>query len=235
MVPLRYAPDRPTFRRFRRIHSLLPICSLTSSDHGGLIVRMQLETGSLQDAALVAQTLAGDRDAYGLLVQRHSRSLFALAYRVTGNQDDADEVVQETFLRAYRSLSRFEQRSNFGTWLYRITMNCAIDLKQKRKPEIASVQVAEDPEPGEQQVQLASSSPSQEQTMFGTQIREKVTQAMKLLSKTERAAFVMRHLEGRSIEEIASVLGQKPNATKNSIFRAVQKMRQELGPLVNAR
>lgn len=71
--------------------------------------------------------------------------------------------------------------------------------------------------------------------MFGTQIREKVTQAMKLLSQTERAAFVMRHLEGRSIEEIASVLGQKPNATKNSIFRAVQKMRQELGPLVNAR
>jgi RNA polymerase sigma-70 factor (ECF subfamily) len=196
---------------------------------------MQLETGSLQDAALVAQALAGDRDAYGLLVQRHSRSLFALAYRVTGNQDDADEVVQETFLRAYRSLSRFEQRSNFGTWLYRITMNCALDLKQKRKPEVGSVQVAEDPEPGEQQVQLASSSPSQEQVMFGTQVREKVAQAMKLLSKTERAAFVMRHLEGRSIEEIAGVLGQKPNATKNSIFRAVQKMRQELGPLVNAR
>jgi len=196
---------------------------------------MQLETGSLQDAALVAQALAGDRDAYGLLVQRHSRSLFALAYRVTGNQDDADEVVQETFLRAYRSLSRFEQRSNFGTWLYRITMNCALDLKQKRKPEVGSVQVAEDPEPGEQQVQLAASSPSQEQMMFGTQVREKVAQAMKLLSKTERAAFVMRHLEGRSIEEIAGVLGQKPNATKNSIFRAVQKMRQELGPLVNAR
>ena len=196
---------------------------------------MQLETGSLQDAALVAQALAGDRDAYGLLVQRHSRSLFALAYRVTGNQDDADEVVQETFLRAYRSLSRFEQRSNFGTWLYRITMNCALDLKQKRKPEVGSVQVAEDPEPGEQQVQVASSSPSQEQMMFGTQVREKVAQAMKLLSKTERAAFVMRHLEGRSIEEIAGVLGQKPNATKNSIFRAVQKMRQELGPLVNAR
>jgi len=196
---------------------------------------MQLETSSLQDAALVAQALAGDRDAYGLLVQRHSRSLFALAYRVTGNQDDADEVVQETFLRAYRSLSRFEQRSNFGTWLYRITMNCALDLKQKRKPEVGSVQVAEDPEPGEQQVQLAASSPSQEQMMFGTQVREKVAQATKLLSKTERAAFVMRHLEGRSIEEIAGVLGQKPNATKNSIFRAVQKMRQELGPLVNAR
>jgi RNA polymerase sigma-70 factor (ECF subfamily) len=80
------------------------------------MVRMQLETRSPQDAVLVAQVLQGDQDSYRLLVQRHSRSLFALAYRVTGNQEDADEVVQETFLRAYRNLSRFEQRANFGTW-----------------------------------------------------------------------------------------------------------------------
>jgi RNA polymerase sigma-70 factor, ECF subfamily len=196
---------------------------------------MQLETRSPQDAELVTQVLGGDRDAYGLLVQRHSRSLFALAYRVTGNQEDADEVVQETFLRAYRNLSRFEQRANFGTWLYRITMNCALDLKEKRRPEIGAMQVAEDPEPGEHEVQLASSNPDQDQLVFGSQVREKVAEAMKLLSKTERAAFVMRHLEGRSIEEIAGVLGQKPNATKNSIFRAVQKMRQQLEPLVTTR
>jgi RNA polymerase sigma-70 factor (ECF subfamily) len=196
---------------------------------------MQLETSSSQDATLVAQALRGDQDAYGLLVQRHSRSLFALAYRVTGNQDDADEVVQETFLKAYRSLSRFEQRSNFGTWLYRIAMNCALDLKTKKRPEVGAMHVSEDPEPGEHEVQLASSTPSQDQMVFGSQVKEKIACAMKLLSKTERAAFVMRHLEGRSIEEIASVLGQKPNATKNSIFRAVQKMRQELGPLVSAR
>ena len=97
------------------------------------------------------------------------------------------------------------------------------------------MQVSEDPEPGEHEVQLASTAPSQDQMVFGAQVKEKVASAMKLLSKTERAAFVMRHLEGRSIEEIASVLGQKPNATKNSIFRAVQKMRLELGPLVSAR
>jgi RNA polymerase sigma-70 factor (ECF subfamily) len=197
--------------------------------------RMQLETSSPQDATLVAQALKGDQDAYGLLVQRHSRSLFALAYRVTGNQDDADEVVQETFLKAYRSLARFEQRSNFGTWLYRIAMNCALDLKTKKRPEVGAMQVSEDPEPGEYEVQLASAGPSQDQLVFGAQVKEKISAAIKLLTKTERAAFVMRHLEGRSIDEIAAVLGQKPNATKNSIFRAVQKMRQELGPLVSAR
>src|SRR3954468_13339863 len=196
---------------------------------------MQLETRSPQDAELVSQVLGGDRDAYGLLVQRHSRSLFALAYRVMANQEDADEVVQETFLRAYRSLARFEQRANFGTWLYRIAMNCALDLKEKRRPEVGAMQVSEEPEPGEHEVQLASSNPGQDQLVFGSQVREKVAEAMKLLSKTERAAFVMRHLEGRSIEEIAGVLGQKPNATKNSIFRAVQKMRQQLEPLVTTR
>ena len=120
------------------------------------MVRMQLETRSPQDAVLVAQVIQGDQDSYRLLVQRHSRSLFALAYRVTGNQEDADEVVQETFLRAYRNLSRFEQRSNFGTWLYRIAMNCALDLKDKRRPEVGAMQIAEDPEPGEQQVQIVN-------------------------------------------------------------------------------
>jgi len=199
------------------------------------MVRMQLETLSPQDAVLVTQVLQGDQDAYGLLVQRHSRSLFALAYRVTGNQEDADEVVQETFLSAYRNLSRFEQRSNFGTWLYRIAMNCALDLKEKRRPEVGAMQIAEDPEPGEQQVQIASHAPDHDQLVFSGQVKEKIAAAMKLLSKTERAAFVMRHLEGKSIEEIAGVLGLKPNATKNSIFRAVQKMRQQLEPLVTAR
>lgn len=196
---------------------------------------MQLETAIPQDGLLVAQVLGGDKDAYGLLVKRHSRKLFALAYRVSGNEGDADEIVQETFLRAYKALPRFEQRSNFGTWLYRIAMNCALDMRDKRRPEIDAMQVAEEPEPGDNSLQLQSHAPGQEQIVFSSQVKEKVAAAMESLSKTERAAFVMRHLEGRSIEEIASVLGQKPNATKNSIFRAVQKMRQQLEPLVATR
>lgn len=193
---------------------------------------MQTEPQShSQDAALIERVLEGDKDAYGYLVQRHSRSLFAIAYRVTGNESDAEEVVQETFLRAYRSLERFERRSNFGTWLYRIAMNCALDIKQARRPG-ATLEISEDPEPGEQQIQLPANQPSQEQMVFGGQVKERIAHAMTLLTKTERAAFVMRHLEGKSIEEIGSVLELKPNAAKNSIFRAVQKMRQALGPLM---
>jgi RNA polymerase sigma-70 factor (ECF subfamily) len=189
-----------------------------------------------EDAAIVAQVLAGDREAYALLVQRHSRSIFGIAYRVTGNEQDAEEVVQETLLKAYKNLARFEQRANFGTWLYRIAMNCALDMKESRdrKTPQYGVQISEDPEPGENEVQLASSTPGQEQMVFSAQVKEKIAVAMELLSKTERAAFVMRHLEGKPIEEIAGVLGIKGNAAKNCIFRAVQKMRQELGPLLSA-
>jgi RNA polymerase sigma-70 factor, ECF subfamily len=187
-----------------------------------------------EDAAAVAQVLAGDREAYAVLVQRHSRGIFAIAYRVTGNEQDAEEVVQETFLRAYKNLSRFEQRANFGTWLYRIAMNCALDLKEMRdkKHPDHGVQISEDPEPGENQIQVASTAPDQEQIVFGLQVKQRIAEAMALLSQTERAAFVMRHMEGRSIDEISGVLGVRTNAAKNCIFRAVQKMRQELGPLV---
>src|SRR5262249_14210107 len=105
-----------------------------------------------QDAALIERVLDGDKDAYGYLVQRHSRSLLAIAYRVTQNEQDAEEVVQEAFLRAYRNLERFERRSNFGTWLYRIAMNCALDMKQAKRG--TTVEISEEPEPGENQIQL---------------------------------------------------------------------------------
>src|SRR6202161_1248424 len=88
------------------------------------------------DAAQVTLAMGGDQDAYRALVERHSRSLFRLAYRMTGNEHDAEEVVQEAMLRAYRRLDRFESRSNFGTWLYRIGVNCALDLMRKRRSEM---------------------------------------------------------------------------------------------------
>ena len=186
-----------------------------------------------EDARLVALAQAGDREAFGQLVENHSRSLFALAFRVTGNEADADEVVQETFLRAFRSLKNFESRSNLGTWLYRIAMNCALDQKDREKwdPKYA-VAISEDPDPKENQVQLQARQPDQEQQIFSGQIQKKIGEAMSQLTKTERAAFTMRHLEGRSIDEICSTLGLKTNAAKNSIFRAVQKMRTALGPMM---
>ncbi len=183
------------------------------------------------DAAVVAQVLAGDREAFGELVQRHSRQVFRVAFRVVGNEEDAEEVVQETFLRAYKRLEKFESRSTFSTWVYRIAVNCAIDLRNKRQPG-PSVQISEEPEPGEHEVQLAATDPTAEQRVFGAQVKKRIAHAMTLLTETERTAFILRHMEGKSIDEIAAVLGIRSNSTKNSIFRAVKKMRQALEPMM---
>ena len=87
------------------------------------------------DAAAVALARTGDGDAFRLLVERHSRRVFRLAFRLTGSEADAEDIVQETFLRAYRNLDRFEERAVVGSWLYRIATNCAIDLNRRRKAE----------------------------------------------------------------------------------------------------
>src|ERR1700675_4913867 len=100
-------------------------------------MRPSVETSIESDAIAVERTLAGDRDAFRVLVERHSHNVFRLAYRMTGNQHDAEEVVQEAFLRAYQKLGQFAARANFGTWVYRIAANYAIDRLRKRQKEEA--------------------------------------------------------------------------------------------------
>src|SRR5262252_5644921 len=84
-------------------------------------------------AAVLARARQGDSEAFRILVERHSRRAFQLAYRITGNEHDAEDVVQESFIRAYRQLSRFESRAHFGTWLHRIVANCSVDLIRSRR------------------------------------------------------------------------------------------------------
>jgi RNA polymerase sigma-70 factor (ECF subfamily) len=188
----------------------------------------------VSDAAVVAQVLAGDKDAFRLLVERHSRSIFRVVYRMTGNQQDAEEVVQETFLRAYKSLERFESRSNFGTWLYRIAVNRALDLLSSRKIQMQTkdaLQITDNPDPeGSRQVQLPATGPGPDRLLISAEIKKKVAQALGLLTPAERVAFTMRHMEGLSIEEISQALNVKTSAAKNCVFRAVQKIRQQLEP-----
>jgi RNA polymerase sigma-70 factor (ECF subfamily) len=182
-----------------------------------------------EDAAAVALARDGDSEAFRSLVERHSRLVFRVAYRMTGNEADAEDVVQETFLRAYRQLGRFESRANFGTWVYRIAVNCAIDYMRSRpKRESAEEDEVLERAAGD------TGQPDAEQMLLGGEIGARVQKALDLLSDMERAAFVMRHYQGFSIEEIGRSLGLKTNATKHSIFRAVKKMRVALEPFVES-
>jgi RNA polymerase sigma-70 factor (ECF subfamily) len=185
------------------------------------------------DAAAVALARDGDSDAFRTLVERHSRAVFRVALRLTGTAQDAEDVVQETFLKAYRQLSRFESRANFSTWLHRIAVNCSIDLIRSRPHRESSQDLSDLDQFGGDDHGRAG-QPSPERLMLSTEVQDRVTAAMASLSQMERAAFVLRHFEGHSIDEISRALGLKTNATKHSVFRAVKKMRVALEPLLPA-
>jgi RNA polymerase sigma-70 factor (ECF subfamily) len=186
----------------------------------------------LTDSAAVAQAREGDSGAFRVLVERHSRNLFRLAYRMTGHQQDAEDVVQETFLRAYRQLAKFDDRASFGTWLYRIAANCSLDLIRARKRRDENQESPEEGAPDPMQA-LADKGPTPERLALSGEVERRVAGALNDLSDMERSAFVLRHYEGMCIDDISRTLGVQPNAAKHSVFRAVQKLRRALEPLVS--
>ena len=156
---------------------------------------------------------------------------------MTGNSQDAEDVVQESFLRAYRQLSKFDERASFGTWLYRIAANCSLDLvrARNRRSEHQSLVPADASEPADDPVlALPAQDPNPERIALSSEVRERLADAMNELSATERAAFVLRHFEGMRIEEVSRVLDCQPGAAKHSVFRAVQKLRRALEPVMGA-
>jgi RNA polymerase sigma-70 factor (ECF subfamily) len=184
------------------------------------------------DAATVALARDGDAEAFRALVERHGRAVFRIAHRMTGNPSDAEDVVQETFLKAYRQLGRFESRANFGTWLHRIAVNCSIDLIRSRPHREAGHDTEDLEHLGAVSDLQEAGQKTPERLMLSTEVQDRVTAAMEALSPMERAAFALRHFEGQSIEEISRALGLKANAAKHSIFRAVRKMRIALEPFI---
>jgi RNA polymerase sigma-70 factor, ECF subfamily len=188
---------------------------------------MEVEAGGA-----VERARSGDSDAFRLLVEQHSRAVFRLAFRMTGNEQDAEDVVQETFLRAYRQLDRYEARSSFSTWLYRIASNYSLDLIRMRKRHEDKRERGKAEERDILQT-LPVNTPGPDRIVYSGQVQDRVNEALNELSAQERTAFVLRHFEGLSIDEIGEALGTGTNATKHSIFRAVQKLRRSLEPLVS--
>ena len=181
-------------------------------------------------AAVLARARQGDSDAFRALVETHSRNVFRLAFRMTGNEQDAEDVVQESFLRAYRQLGRFESRANFGTWLYRIVSNCSVDLMRSKQARHDQVRGDSLDEAGAMELPAAD-MPGPERMAESAEIERRVQDALRELSPLERAAFTLRHYEGRSIDEISETLGLGTSAAKHSVFRAVKKLRLALAPL----
>jgi RNA polymerase sigma-70 factor (ECF subfamily) len=180
------------------------------------------------DDSIRRAVLAGDKDAYQVLVTRYSQVVFRVAYRIAGNESDAEEAVQETFLRGYQGLAKFAGRASMATWFYRIAANCTLDVVSRRKPE---TRIAEENNPELGEVQLADSQAGPDRLLLSREIEARQQAAMSELTPTEQTAFILRHMEDRSTEEIAAALNIAPNAAKQAVFRAVQKLRRQLAPL----
>jgi RNA polymerase sigma-70 factor, ECF subfamily len=181
------------------------------------------------DERVIERARHGDRDAFQSLVECHSAAVFRLAYRMTGNTIDAEDVVQEAFLRAWKQMGRFDGRASFGTWVHRICANCAIDRLRARKTKTEKGKdAATDPF-----ANIPHRGPSPERLAQSGEITRLLIPALDELTEMERAAFVMRHYECLPIKEISRVLGVESGAAKHSVFRAVQKLRRALQPAMS--
>jgi RNA polymerase sigma-70 factor (ECF subfamily) len=168
----------------------------------------------------------GDVDVFLALVERHRTYMYNLALRLTGREQDAKDIVQESLLDAFLHLDRFEGRADLRTWLNRIVVNCALDHLRalRRRPD------AYQPQPlSEITDTAASASPDPERLAASADWRRLVVAAMEGMSPLERVTFALRHFQGRSIAEIAVAVGIGNNAAKQHIFRAVRKLRLALG------
>jgi RNA polymerase sigma-70 factor (ECF subfamily) len=151
---------------------------------------------------------------------------------MTGNESDAEDVVQDSFLRAYRQLGALDDQGNFGSWIHRITVNCSLDLMRARQRRGERKQTA-NAEMDDPMAALPSPNPAPDRLAMSGEIRERMAAAMSRLSDTERWAFALRHFEGMGMEEVGRALGCQPGAAKHSIFRAVRKLRRALEPAMS--
>jgi RNA polymerase sigma-70 factor (ECF subfamily) len=171
----------------------------------------------------------GDSRAFRSLVETHTRHLYSLCARITRDSMIAEDAVQEALFNAWRHLSSFDGRAVFTTWLHRIAVNAALEqLRRRGRHDV----VSDDSDCDTVFLDaLAESVPGPDRHAAGREIQREAEHQLSTMSATERTAFVMRHHEGHSLEEISAVLALNTNACKQAIFRAVRKLRTALEPL----
>jgi len=186
----------------------------------------------LSDNELILQIQGGSTAAFEQLVFRYDRKVLSMAVRFSGNNEDGKDIYQEVFLRVYRALPRFEFRSQFSTWLYRIVKNVCLTHQQKgrRDPQISLDQEYETAD-GSGSHTLYDTLPDKSRTDRGaldSEISQHVEKAMGCLSPKQKMVFVMRHYEGYKLKEIASVMKCTEGTVKKYLFTATERMRKNL-------
>ena len=174
-------------------------------------VRGMPQAAERTDAQIVRDVLDGDTEAYRLLVRRYQDALYAHALRMLGDADEAAEVVQDALVQGYRKLASCRDRDRVGAWLFRIAANrCRDRLRARRRAPVALERLPE----------LPSGEPGTDRGAVVAELRERVSAAMGRLTPEQREAFVLKHLEGRSYEEMAAVMDTSVASLKMRVHRA---------------
>src|SRR5512146_2552487 len=181
------------------------------------------------EAVLVSAARKGDIGAFEELVRRYDRNVFRIAQHITQNREDAEDVVQDAFLKAYQNLGQFQGQSKFYTWLVRIAVNEALMRLRRRRPERMvsldeDVKTEEDTMPRE----VADWSPNPEQLYTQSELRDILTKTIQGLPSSFRTVFVLRDVEGLSTEETAEALALSIPAVKSRLLRARLQLRERL-------
>jgi RNA polymerase sigma-70 factor (ECF subfamily) len=192
-----------------------------------------------EDATLVARLQAGDQAAYVQLVDQHAGRIYRLALRMMGSEADAEDVLQETFLSAFKSIDQFETRSSLNTWLYRIATNAALMRLRRKEPEQVSVDEPVEQDDGDLLPrQFFDFCCLPEESYLRDEARAEMDRAVSELPEGLRSVFVLRDIEGLSTEETAAALSLSVSAVKSRLMRARLKLRERLsmyfsqGPVV---
>ena len=196
--------------------------STASLAQASLTGRMEFDS----DNALVKRAREGDYSAFERLFERHRQLVYRFAYQMAPRRDDAEDIVQEAFVRAYQNLDKYRDEAKFTTWLLKITRNLVFNemRRAKRHPHLP-VQI----EPNAEEMPLkdeATASP--DETLLQTELQQAIENAITLLPETQRMALVLRRYDELSYEEIADVLDLSVPAVKSLLFRARTELRKRL-------
>lgn len=180
---------------------------------------------------------AGDRAEFARFVEQNSANIYRLGLRMLGNEQDAEDILQETFIKAFQHLDSFDGRAKLSTWLYRIATNEALMLLRRRKPEPVSVEVpaADDPDTLQEPLQIIDWASLPEDELLSDETLRVVNQAVADLPDSLRVTFILREIEGLSTRETAQVLQLSEGAVKTRLSRARLQLRELLSEYFEGR
>jgi len=179
------------------------------------------------DSILVARSLKQDHEAFGQLIDRHASVIVSVAYRMVGNRAEAEDLAQEAFLTAFKSLSTFRADSKFSTWLYRIAVNKCKDWLRVKRPGLGLYDVDAD----ETLDIYVAEERTPEQLLSQQQVATELEQAIQRLPPLYREAFILKHVEGLSYEEMEAIVGVSGDTLKMRVYKGRLQLSRELGSL----